>query len=885
MWQWKISRFPGWLMVGRILTLTVALVAVMGWMERPARAAATFALPAYTNEGVAVSDNISSYANYDGTGHNYSATALAAAGFRSGAIATTHGAAFQMPRFTENVPDNWTAPTATPITIPIIAPTGSAIAFLGSATSGPSSGLATLTFSDNTTQTFTLTLSDWTLNNGASAPSAGNSIAATTSYQDTASGFTRNTASYLFFVAPSAVPSGKTLASLTLPATVTQGTLHIFSIAAIVPPPAFTNEGISPSDGATTTANFDGAGNSYSGAALSAAGFAPSAPATVGGVAFTWPSVAAGVSDNWSQAGQIVPVPAVSAGFLGFLGASVSGPSSGAATITYTDGSTQSITLTFSDWTLNNGASKPASGNSIAATTPYYDTAVGGKHSVPAYVFMTAVRLMAGKIPLSVQLPTTVNTGVMHIFAVGVTPSPTGAPLPISPQPTFGAGDWTGYLHDGARSGYNGAETILTPSTYPSLKQAWSVTAGGVISDQPAVVNGVSYWGSWDGALHATSATGSSLWTVNLGQTTDTSCDPQTAGVASSPSIGAVNGVTAVFVAGGNSRFYAVSAANGSILWSTSLGTSPSHFLWSSPLVYNGGVYEGISSFGDCPLVAGAVVRMDENTGAVMNVLHTVPSGCIGVGVWGSVTVDTTTGVLYFATGNSGSCGSAEPLAESVVAAKASNLSLISHWQIPNQATGGDIDFGSTPTLFSATINGQNRALLGIVNKDGMYFAFDRTNITAGPVWSLQVGVGGDCPQCGTADISPSAFDGSELYVASGSTSINGVSCLSSVRALNPATGAPHWQDCLNAGTILAALTVTPGVVTATSGGKVLAFNTSTGALIWSFADTTTGSGFYGATVVSNGRLYVGNVDGKFFVFALPGSAPQRHPAPTKRGG
>lgn len=883
MWQWKTSRVQGWITAGRFLALAVALIAVMGWIERPVRAEPAFALPAYTNEGVAVSDNISTYANFGGAGQDYSATALAAAGFHSGAIATTHGAAFKMPQFIEGAPDNWTAPTATPITIPIIAPTGSTIAFLGSATSGPSSGVATLTFSDTTTQTFTLTLSDWTLNNGTSSPSAGNSVVATTSYQDTADGFTRNAASYLFFVAPATVPTGKILASVTLPATVTQGVLHIFSVAAIVPPPAFTNEGISPTDGAATTANFDGAGDSYSSAALSAVGFTPGSPVSVGSVAFTWPSVAAGASDNWSQAGQIVPIPAVSAGFLGFLGASVNGPSSGAATITYTDGSTQSITLTFSDWTLNNGASKPASGNSIAATTPYYDMAAGGKQTAPAYVFMTAVRLIAGKTPLSVQLPSTVNTGVMHVFAVGVVPAPTPASLPIGVSPTFGAGDWTGYLHDGARSGYNAAETTLTAATYPSLKMAWSITAGGVISDQPAVVNGVSYWGSWDGLLHATSATGASLWTANLGQTTDASCDPPTAGVASSPSIGAVHGATAVFVAGGDSRFYAVSAATGAILWSTSLGTSTSHFLWSSPLIYKGSVYEGVSSFGDCPLVAGAVVRMDENTGAVMNVLHTVPAGCVGVGVWGSVTIDSATGVLYFATGNAGSCGSAEPLAESVVAVKASNLSLISHWQIPNQATGGDIDFGSTPTLFTATISGQNRALLGVVNKDGVYFAFDRTNIAAGPVWSLQVGVGGDCPQCGTADIAPSAFDGSKLYVASGSTRINGASCLSSVRALNPATGAPLWQDCLNAGTILAALTVTPGVVIATSGAKVMAFNTSTGAQIWSFADTTTGSGFYGAVVVSNGRLSVGNVDGKFFVFALPGSSAQRHPKPAAR--
>ncbi len=433
-------------------------------------------------------------------------------------------------------------------------------------------------------------------------------------------------------------------------------------------------------------------------------------------------------------------------------------------------------------------------------------------------------------------------------------------------------------MHDGARSDYNSAETTLTPATYPSLAQAWAVTAGGSINDQPAVVNGVSYWGSWDGLLHATSATGASLWTANLGQTNDASCVPSTAGVASSPSMGAVNGVTSVFVAGGNARFYAVNATTGAVLWSTSLGTSPSHFLWSSPLIYKGSVYEGISSFGDCPLVAGAVIQMDENTGAVEHVLHTVPSGCTGVGVWGSVTVDAATNDLYFATGNGGSCASAEPLAESVVAVNASDLSLISSWQIPNQATGGDIDFGSTPVLFNATISGQPRSLLGVVNKDGVYFAFDRTNISAGPVWSLQVGNGGDCPQCGSGNIAPAAFDGSTLYVASGNTSVNGATCLGSVRALDPATGVPLWQDCLNSGTVLAALTVTPGVVLTTAGGKVMAFSATTGAQLWSFADTSAGSLFYGSAVVSNGRLYVGNMDGTFYAFSIGGNIARRPP-------
>ena len=103
------------------------------------------------------------------------------------------------------------------------------------------------------------------------------------------------------------------------------------------------------------------------------------------------------------------------------------------------------------------------------------------------------------------------------------------------------------------------------------------------------------------------------------------------------------------------------------------------------------------------------------------------------------------------------------------------------------------------------------------------------------------------------------------------------------MRALNPATGVPLWQDCLNSGSVLAALTVTPGVALATAGGKVMAFSATTGALLWSFADTTSGSLFYGSAVVSNGRLYVGNMDGKFYAFSIGGSLAQRQ-SPAGRG-
>src|SRR5262249_34803145 len=119
------------------------------------------------------------------------------------------------------------------------------------------------------------------------------------------------------------------------------------------------------------------------------------------------------------------------------------------------------------------------------------------------------------------------------------------------------------------------------------------------------------------------------------------------------------------------------------------------------PVFYKGSIYEGLASFGDCPLVRGGIVQMNAVTGTVENTLYTVPAGCTGASVWGSPTVDTTTGDIYFGTGNAGSCGSPETLAAAVVQTD-SSLNLLSTWQIPGNQQIKDGDFGSTPTLFHA---------------------------------------------------------------------------------------------------------------------------------------------------------------------------------------
>jgi polyvinyl alcohol dehydrogenase (cytochrome) len=448
------------------------------------------------------------------------------------------------------------------------------------------------------------------------------------------------------------------------------------------------------------------------------------------------------------------------------------------------------------------------------------------------------------------------------------------AGLPLSRAGAQASGDWSTYLNNPARTGYNSAETLITPSTAPNLNQRWTDSAAGAISAEPIEVNGVAYYGSWDGYEHAVdAATGTQLWSAYLGQTTDTNCTPPTVGVASTASAGiiTVNGTAtqAVFVGGGDGNFYALNASTGAVIWKTSLGTPPDYFLWSSPLFYNGSIYEGIASFGDCPLIRGGIVQLDAATGTIQNTLYTVPAGCTGASVWGSPTADTATGDIYFGTGNAASCSGRDPLAVAVVQTD-SSLNLLSSWQIPSsQQPNKDSDFGSTPTLFDATKSGTVHQMVGLQNKNGIYYAFDRSAIASGPRWQRRMSVGGACPQCGKADISPSAYDGHHLFVGSENTAIGGVTCAGSIRELRPSTGRAVWADCLQSGPVLGAVTAVPGVAFVGAGNTVYGVGTSTGAILWSHVDTNRGSDFWGATAISNGQVYVGNQDGNLYAFGI----------------
>jgi hypothetical protein len=165
------------------------------------------------------------------SGKSFSATALATAGLTAGADVTAAGIDFgpwhpQTSDSTDNV-------IAAGQTIAVTG-TGTKLGFLGFSTTHGVSESGTLTFTDGTSQPFTLTLSDWT----DTTPATGDTLVAKTTYANqhtsTYNGSTTTVSgSFSVYAYTVTRPAGKPLASGTPPTRAPSGATsqHLFAIA------------------------------------------------------------------------------------------------------------------------------------------------------------------------------------------------------------------------------------------------------------------------------------------------------------------------------------------------------------------------------------------------------------------------------------------------------------------------------------------------------------------------------------------------------------------------------------------------------------------------------------------------------------------------------
>jgi predicted alpha-1,2-mannosidase len=263
-------------------------------------------LSTFNNTGISDSSDAAA-ADFDGDGFSYSASALAADGFNPGQPVTVNGVTFTWPLPSGGFPDN-TVPNGQTVTVN--APSGTqTLAFLAAATNGPVTAPVTLHYSDGSTSTYWLGLSDWTLNGGGGTPSYGNQVAATTSYRNSSGG--QQAVSTDVFYAAVPVIQGKTLTSVTLPTGSSASHEHIFSIGtsatAMTGPVATSVSTTSAQAGQQVTINGSGFGSSQGNGyvAFSDNGTNWGAPGNV--APFT--------IDSWSDTAITFTVPTPSGGF------------------------------------------------------------------------------------------------------------------------------------------------------------------------------------------------------------------------------------------------------------------------------------------------------------------------------------------------------------------------------------------------------------------------------------------------------------------------------------------------------------------------------------------------------------------------------------------
>ncbi|MEU9893886.1 GH92 family glycosyl hydrolase [Streptomyces phaeochromogenes] len=180
---------------------------------------------------------------------------------------------------------------------------------------------------------------------------------------------------------------------------------------------AYNNTGTTDDEGDHAEGDYDGGGWSYSRQALAAAGLTPGGQGLVNGLAYTWPGSPVGRPDNASATGQTIEIPTPAAK-LSFLGSAVNGNQQTRATVTYNDGTTDSIDLSFTDWTVGGGGGTVQYGNEVVARTAYRNVAGADKDPVATYVFATKpYEAPAGRTIKSVKLP---DNADLHVFTVAV---------------------------------------------------------------------------------------------------------------------------------------------------------------------------------------------------------------------------------------------------------------------------------------------------------------------------------------------------------------------------------------------------------------------------------------------------------------------------------
>ncbi|MBY0276478.1 PQQ-binding-like beta-propeller repeat protein, partial [Candidatus Binatia bacterium] len=494
--------------------------------------------------------------------------------------------------------------------------------------------------------------------------------------------------------------------------------------------------------------------------------------------------------------------------------------------------------------------------------------------------------------------------------------------------------DWPSYAGGPERRFFNAAEQQIDAGNAGALTVKWSFPTGAIITSSPASTAidppaergvRVAFFQSWDGNVYAVRLRdGRELWRFATEQRAGVTF-PSTASVH----VERVDGAPRVLVGSGQT-FYALDATNGAELWRFDAGTACAsaegcgfaaerNEIESSAIVAGGLVLFGMD-VNDDEGGKGGFYALDLRDGRLRwffdlesgmtctpdptddvrryDGYHSeaelgLPAGFLatragcnhprsrnGCGnVWSSPAYDAGRGRVFFASSNCDTDGNPAtlkpappmpPYDEALVA-----LDLDGHpvwrWRA-REVDNDDLAYGAAPNLFSATIGGVARDVVGIGNKDGTYTVLDRDGIneisgvawngpdaSALPYWRTKVVAGG----AAGGVLATAAVDDDADRVYFGTAPGSYADVLSpqrpTVHALDAATGAILWQNTgeANADATFAPTSALPGVVFAGSivGGFLRAYDAASGVKLGS---VQVGVALAAAPAVADGTLLVG---------------------------
>ena len=328
------------------------------------------------------------------------------------------------------------------------------------------------------------------------------------------------------------------------------------------------------------------------------------------------------------------------------------------------------------------------------------------------------------------------------------------------------SGDWPAFRHNGLRNAQQTqASALSNPYLVKKLRVRWQFPPAGqaalsAFRASPIVYKGRVHIGNGNGRFYTLdAATGKLLWEYPIkGAPLDSQFHSNSSsfGIASSAAIGIIKQRDAVVLGAadrsigaglGSGRLFALDAANGGEIWKsreiavlnglTAGSTTQLHeqIGYSSPLVFQGGVYVGIANHGDNPIQNGRVAAVDLANGAPLPKFNFRATGTRGGGVWSSLAGGLSGNGIYITTGNvrcwNGGC-QPEPSPNhglGLLRLSAASGSVIWKFQPVPFELDDDPDWASGPSLVSATCG----PLAMSTMKDGWSYAVRAGTGTAGP--------------------------------------------------------------------------------------------------------------------------------------------------------